>query len=106
PDNIKGEGPPPELVQAQQTIEQLQGQLSESLRALADLQRDMNDKSDSNKINEYKAITERMDKLLAHIEAGNTALNMDILAQTEVAAAQDPMPIPETAPDVGAQPLM
>ncbi|RPW28496.1 hypothetical protein IPC756_23450 [Pseudomonas aeruginosa] len=106
PDNIKGEGPPPELVQAQQTIEQLQGQLSESLRALADLQRDMNDKSDSNKINEYKAITERMDKLLAHIEAGNPALNMDILAQTEVAAAQDPMPIPETAPDVGAQPLM
>ncbi|HDY5976174.1 TPA: hypothetical protein RQ910_004308 [Pseudomonas aeruginosa] len=106
PDNIKGEGPPPELVQAQQTIEQLQGQLSESLRALADLQRDMNDKSDSNKINEYKAITERMDKLLAHIEAGNTALNMDILTQTEVAAAQDPMPIPETAPDVGAQPLM
>lgn len=93
PPEIKGEAPPPELVQAQQQAQQLQSQLGEAMQALADAQTQLNDKAQANQINQYKALTERMDKLLSHVEAGNPLLNLQMLDQTEQIAAQLPTPM-------------
>lgn len=94
PPEIRGEAPPPELVQAQQQAQQLQSQLADAMQALADAQTQLNDKAQANQINQYKALTERMDKLLAHVEAGNPLLNTAMIEQTEQIAAQYPEPIP------------
>lgn len=100
PPEIKGEAPPPELVQAQQAAQQMQEQLTQAMQALADAQSDADNKANANAINGYKAVTERLDKLLNAI-AQNPAASMlldGLTGETVDAAASDPDPMLNTAP--------
>lgn len=99
PSNIKGEGPPPELQQAQQQIQQLQAQLAAAMQAAADNDKKAADKEKSNEINAYKAITDRLDGLMDRLDP----LQAQILASQAVSTAlADPAPIdaPPAMPDV------
>lgn len=102
PANVRGEGPPPELEAAQQQIQQLQAQLAAAMQAAADNDKKASDKDKANEINAYKAITERLDGLMAKLDPVQAAL----MAQQAVAASlADPTPIdaPPAPPD--AQPM-
>lgn len=114
PPEIRGEAPPPELVQAQQMVEQLQGQLAEAMRALADAQGENDNKAETNAINGYKAVTERLDKLLGALSSNPAAAMLleGLTGQTVETALADPDPMMNPAtPEqpmapMGAQPLM
>lgn len=106
PANIRGEGPSPELEQAQQQIQQLQAQLAAAMQAAADNDKKADDKDKANEINAYKAITDRLDGLMAKLDPVQAA----IMAQQAVATAlADPAPIdavPEQPAQQPMQPLM
>ncbi|MNZ34173.1 hypothetical protein D3C78_515440 [compost metagenome] len=95
PPEIKGEAPPPELIQAQQMVEQLQGQLSQAMQALADAQGENDNKAKANEINQYKAVTERLDKLLGILSTNpNAAMLLGGLTEQTVDVAEaDSMPM-------------
>lgn len=102
PANIRGEGPPPELEAAQQQIQQLQAQLAAAMQAAADNDKKASDKEKANEINAYKAITDRLDGLMAKLDP----VQASIMAQQAVATAlADPSPI-DAQPDMpAAQPM-
>lgn len=104
PPEIRGEAPPPELLQAQQAMQAMQSQLSEALKALADAQREQDDKAEANAINGYKAVTERLDKMLSALEKNpNAGLFIDgLTAQTAGVAAADPDPLLNQPAPMGA----
>lgn len=74
PEQVKsGEGPSPEMQQAQQHIEQMQGLLAQSAQALADEKRKAMDQSGKleleakqKEIDEYRAVTDRLKLLMDH----------------------------------------
>lgn len=109
PAAIRGEGPSPELQQAQQQmqegqqqIEQLQAQLAAAMQAAADNEKKADDKAKANEINAYKAITDRLDGLMAKLDPVQAA----IMAQQAVATAlADPAPIDAQPAPPAAQPM-
>lgn len=107
PPEIRGEGPPPELVQAQQMVEQLQGQLSDALRALADAQGENDTKAEANAINGYKAVTDRLDKLLGALSDNPNAVALlgGLTGDTIQAAEADPDPMLGPAPMMSPDPV-
>ncbi|WP_315809448.1 portal protein [Pseudomonas sp. C9-3] len=110
PPELRGEAPPPELVQAQQQIQQMQGQLSDALQALADAQGENETKAQANEINSYKAVTERLDKLIGALTANPAAaVLLEGLTGDTVQAAQadpEPMPPPQQPTPMDMQPQM
>lgn len=103
PANIRGEGPPPELEAAQQQIQQLQAQLAAAMQAAADNDKKSSDKGKANEINAYKAITDRLDGLMAKLDPVQAA----IMAQQAVATAlTDPSPIDAQPAPPEAQPML
>jgi hypothetical protein len=56
-------GPPPELVQAQQQVQQLHGALVGANQAVADMKRKLDDKDDKNDTEKYRAETDRITSL-------------------------------------------
>nr|WP_262376853.1 portal protein [Pseudomonas veronii] len=102
PANIRGEGPPPELEAAQQQIQQLQAQLAAAMQAAADNDKKASDKDKANEINAYKAITDRLDGLMAKLDPVQAAL---MAQQAVTASLADPTPI-DAQPDMpAAQPM-
>lgn len=103
PANIRGEGPPPELEAAQQQIQQLQAQLAAAMQAAADNDKKASDKDKANEINAYKAITDRLDGLMAKLDP----VQASIMAQQAVATAlTDPSPIDAQPAPPEAQPML
>lgn len=106
PANILGEGPSPELQEAMDNIKNLQAQLASAMDLSATKEKEIEDKQKQTEIKSYQAMTDRLDKLLTHIE--NTGVLPDIgivEAQTMVAAASQPTPIEQQpAPDLGMLP--
>jgi hypothetical protein len=109
PAAIRGEGPSPELQQAQQQLQeaqqqtqQLQAQLAAAMQAAADNDKKAGDKDKANEINAYKAITDRLDGLMAKLDPVQAA----IMAQQAVATAlSDPSPIDAQPAPPEAQPM-
>ena len=101
PANVKGEGPSPELQQAQQQIQQLQAQLAASMQAAADNDKKAADKDRKNEIDNYKAITDRLEALMAVLPP---EMLLSLGAQAGTAAQADPMPIDQ--PQVQQQPAL
>lgn len=96
PANILGEGPSPELQQAMDNIKNLQAQLASAMDLSASKEKEADDKAKQTEIKSYAAITDRLDKLFAHIEKLGTLPDIGILeAQTMVAAASQPTPVEE-----------
>lgn len=95
PANIRGEGPPPELEQAQQTIQQLQAQLAAAMQAAADNDQKAADKDKKNEIDAFKATTDRLEALMDRLDP----LQASLMASQAVATAlADPTPIDSGVP--------
>lgn len=103
PANILGEGPSPELQQAMDNIKNLQAQLASAMDLSASKEREAEDKAKQTEIKSYQAMTDRLDKLLTHLENTGALPDIGIIeAQTMMAAANQPTPIePQQAPDMG-----
>lgn len=94
PANLLGEGPSPELQQAQEQLESTQAQLASALEALADEQKKSEDKAKANEINAYKAVTDRMNDMLTRMEKlGDIPALQLIEAQTQAIAMASPHPL-------------
>jgi hypothetical protein len=94
PANILGEGPSPELQQATDTIKNLQAQLASAMDLSASKEKEADDKAKQTEIKSYQAMTDRLDKLLTHIENTGALPDIGIIeAQTMMAAAGQPTPI-------------
>lgn len=115
PANVRGEGPAPELQQAQQQIQQLQAQLAAAMQAAADSDKRADDKEKANEINAFKAVTERLDGLMEKLDPIQAAI---MASQAVSAALADPEPLssttqppqppqmpPEAVPTMGQMPL-
>lgn len=61
-----GEGPPPALAQAQQQIDALKGLIMKLSEKVSDKTADYQNKAAAIGVDQYRALTERIDKLLAH----------------------------------------
>lgn len=99
PDNIKGQGPSPEMQQLQQQVQdattqaqQLQAQLAAALQNAADEAKKADDKAKNTEIAAYKAITDRLDGLMSKLDPLQAAL---IAQQTLASALSEPMPMDE-----------
>ncbi|WP_242176585.1 portal protein [Pseudomonas sp. MONT-RG-20F-20-E-7-02] len=109
PANVRGEGPSPEMQQAQQELQQaqqqvqaLQAQLAASMQAAADADKKADDKAKANEINAFKAVTDRLDGLMDKLDPIQAAI---LASQAVAAALKDPEPIDSSEPDqVGQQP--
>lgn len=105
PDAVKGTGPSPEMLQlqqqvqdAQQQAQQLQAQLAAALQNAADESKKADDKAKNTEIAAYKAITDRLDGLMAKLDP----LQAAIIAQQALAASlQQPEPIPQDSAPAG-----
>ncbi|MNC51168.1 hypothetical protein D3C75_1004490 [compost metagenome] len=94
PAALLGEGPSPELQQAQQQLQDSQAQLASALEALADEQKKADDKAKANEINAYKAVTDRLDSMLTRMEKLGPMPVLDAVAgQTSVVAMAAPLPL-------------
>ncbi len=72
---IKGEAPPPEVVQAQQQVQMMTAQLqnmqkllAESMQKLAEEKMKLRGKDEKRDVDAYKAITDRLDVIAKHFE--------------------------------------
>lgn len=94
PPDVLGEGPSQDLQAAQAQIQQLQSQLASAMSALADADKDKKDRGDIHAIDSYKAVTDRLDKLLKAISdnPGAGMLLHGLTSQTVHQAASDPDP--------------
>lgn len=109
PPNILGEGPTPAEQQLQQTNEQLQQLANELLQALADKNKEHEIEEQQKQIDNYKAVSDRLAKVLQHLEklpllAGGDALANTAVAQGLTEGLPEPMqaehPIPDVPPGV------
>ena len=100
PAEVRGEGPPQELVMAQQQIQQLQAQLAAAMQAAADNDKKASDKEKDTEINAFKATTDRIKTLIDKMDPVQAAI---LAAQSVGQSLADPLPIdnPQQAlPDV------
>lgn len=89
PPNLLGEGPSPAEQQLQGQLQQVTAQLQTAMEALADQSRDLDIKAAKNQTDDYKAITDRLDKLLAHMVSIDALPSMALVqAQTASDALQ------------------
>lgn len=92
PPNILGEGPSPELQEAQAQIQQLQAQLQAAMQAAADNDQKAEDKAMKNEIDAFRATTDRLEALLEKLDPVQAAL---MAQQAVTAALSDPTPMIE-----------
>jgi hypothetical protein len=111
PDAIKGDGPSPELQQAQQAaqqaqqqVQQLQAQLAAAMQAAADNDKKASDKDKANEINAFKATTDRLQALIDKLDPVQAAI---LSGQAVSAALADPAPLdqPQANPALGQMPM-
>lgn len=104
PDAVKGEGPSPEMQQAQQQLQEaqqqvqaLQAQLAAAMQAAADNDKKASDKDKANEINAFKATTDRLQALIDKLDPVQAAI---LSGQAVQAALADPAPLdePQAAP--------
>jgi hypothetical protein len=101
PASVKGEGPSPEEEQLQQQLQDLQQQMQDSqaqlastLQALAEEQKKNDDKEKANEIASYKAVTDRLDSMLARMEKlGPLPVIEAVGGQSAGVAMDSPQPI-------------
>lgn len=110
PAEVRGEGPPQELVMAQQQIQQLQAQLAAAMQAAADNDKKASDKEKDTEINAFKATTDRLKVFVEKMSPEQAAI---LATQAMGQSLADPMPIdqpPQALPDfqqpMGQPPLM
>lgn len=103
PPHILGEGPSPELQEAMENIKNLQAQLASAMDLSASKEKEADDKAKQTEIKSYSAMTDRLDKLLTHIEKTGVLPDIGVIeAQTAVAIASQPTPIEsQPLPDAG-----
>lgn len=110
PAEVRGEGPPQELVMAQQQIQQLQAQLAAAMQAAADNDKKAADKSKSTEVDGFKATTDRLKIFVDKMSPEQAAI---LATQAFGQSLADPMPIdqsqqvmPDLQPPMGQPPLM
>lgn len=109
PAEVRGEGPPQELVMAQQQIQQLQAQLAAAMQAAADNDKKAADKEKDAEINAFKATTDRLKVFVDKMSPEQAAI---LATQAMGQSMADPLPIdqpqamPAIQPPMGQPPLM
>jgi hypothetical protein len=90
PPQVLGEGPNPEIEQAQQQIQAMQGTIQQLIQRVADKDAEIRIKSEQKEIDAFKAMTERLEmQIKTMLSPKDIAMLVYEMAQNERAAQID-----------------